>query len=80
MRTALHAVAIAITVGAIATLVSSPGLAAPAREELEVLKLKHPKNYAACRTLARQRGFRTGDPSDLGGRRFVIQCIQGRRS
>ena len=79
MRTILRAIATVSAVGAVALLVSTPVLSAPARPELDALRVQYPKAYASCRALARQRGFRAGDPSDLGGRRFVIECIQGRR-
>jgi hypothetical protein len=87
MRTIVHAITTAITLGAAAAmLASTPVLAAPSAKSMRAMmnemKAKDPQSFAACMALARQRGYLGGDTGEgmnTGQMMFIDGCLMGKQ-
>jgi hypothetical protein len=86
MRPMFVAIAAIITMSfAGAALAPSPALAASKmkmmRAKMDEMRAKDPQSFAACQTLARQRGFNADDPSNGGNglMMFIDGCMMGKQ-
>ena len=77
MRALVLAVTAVVAVG-----FATPGFAQKsAQQQMDEMKAKDPRGFAACQSLAQQRGYRIGQQSDYEANalmNFITGCMMGR--